>query len=333
MSNKINIILFCSMFYKMKAFLTSIIITFIFTGCSNNSKNNLGNQIQLSTGYVEVEEGKLFYQKFGSGEPIIILHGGPGLDQNYLLPQMLELAKDHELIFYDQRGSGRSLDASIDPKYVTLDQFTEDLEQLRLSLGLKKFIILGHSWGGLLAMNYSVKHSANVSSLILLSSAPADSKGQKSFLDEFAIKTKPVIHKIPALFNDKEFAKLNARQINQLYRDLFSVYFENHLGIKKLTLTMNKKSAVSGAKVNAIMSKTSLLKFNLFPSLRKLNIPTLIIHGNQDIVPVSTATEIKEAIPGSEIIYLDNCNHFPYIEKPTELFRSIRNFLAKVKNR
>ncbi|XVN42773.1 MAG: alpha/beta fold hydrolase [Candidatus Rickettsia vulgarisii] len=229
-------------FYNLNRLLAYMIMLFIVTGCHNDHKiNNFNYQNQISSGYIEVDNGKLFYQKFGSGKPMIIVHGGPGLDQSYLLPQMLELAKDHELIFYDQRGSsGNSLEASLNPKYVSLDQFSEDLEKLRLGLGLTKFTLVGHSWGGLLSMNYAIKHPENVSSLILLNLVPADYRGQKSFIDELTNRTKPIQHKISALFNYKEFQNLDNEQINKLYKDFFSVYFNDPSEVFKLSLKMNK---------------------------------------------------------------------------------------------
>jgi pimeloyl-ACP methyl ester carboxylesterase len=89
------------------------------------------------------------------------------------------------VIFYDQRGSGRSLEARIDSKYISSDQFVKDLEKLRLELGLKKIALIGPSWGGFLSMSYAIKYSVNVSSLILVGSVPADYKGQKAFSVEF----------------------------------------------------------------------------------------------------------------------------------------------------
>ena len=133
-------------FHKLQVLFVFVLLLFGVIGCHNaQDKNSISYQHHIyssNSGYVAVENGKLFYQKFGSGDPIIVVHGGPGLDQGYLLPQMLELAKDHELIFYDQRGSGHSLEASIDPKYVTADQFAEDLEKLRSKLGLKKIVLI-----------------------------------------------------------------------------------------------------------------------------------------------------------------------------------------------
>lgn len=88
----------------------------------------------------------MFYQKFGSGGiPFVVLHGGHGLDQTYLQPQMLELAKNHEIIFYEQRGSEKSLETNFTPAQINLEQFTKYLEELRKQLKLDKFILLGHS--------------------------------------------------------------------------------------------------------------------------------------------------------------------------------------------
>ena len=105
-------------------------------------------------GFVAIADGSLYYDEIGHGIPIIIVHGGPGvLDQGYLQPQLFQLAAEHRLIFYDQRGSGKSLNTKLDEKHINIDQFVEDLEVLRTSLGLEKFILMGHSWAGYLQCN------------------------------------------------------------------------------------------------------------------------------------------------------------------------------------
>lgn len=326
-------------FHKLHVLVTCTLVLFTVTGCHNIKDNNaISRRQQVSSsqsGYISVESGKLFYQRFGKGDPIIVVHGGPGLDQSYLLPQMLELAKDHEVIFYYQRGSGRSLEASIDPKYISNDQFAKDLEALRLELGLKKVALIGHSWGGFLSMSYAIKYPANVSSLILVGSAPADYQGQKAFADEFNKRTQSIKHKIDPLFNDKTLSALSKERINQAYSDLFSVYFEEPSNVQKLTLDMSQESAISGLNVLSLMLKTSYFTpdCNLIPALRRLTVPTLIIHGNQDIIPVDTAKTIQKAISGSKVVYLNDYGHFPYIEKPNEFFSSIRSFLSKVEKK
>jgi proline iminopeptidase len=244
---------------------------------------------------------------------------------------MLELAKDHEVIFYDQRGSGKSLETEINPSYINIDQFTKDLEALRNHLGLRKFILLGHSWGGFLGMNYAVTYPEHISALILLNTAPADYKGHQAFVEEFIKRTQPIKDQIMPLFKYQDFEKLKSSEISELYRKLFSVYFYDPKDAAALTLNMSEASARSGFKVMEEMSKTSWLRpnNNLFPQLKRLNVPTLIVHGDEDIVPLWTAQEIKEAIPNAQIDSLEQCGHFVYIEKPEQFFLLLNSFLSK----
>lgn len=279
-------------------------------------------------GYVKIDAGSMYYRDTGNGTPIIVLHGGPGLDQGYLQPQLFQLADNHRVIFYDQRGSGKSLDTPLDDSHLNTQQFVKDLEDLRSELGLEKLILMGHSWGGFLAMQYAIDHPDRLIALILLNSAPADFNGQKAFIDEFQTRTKDISNDLKPFFAFDDFKRLNASQISDLYRKLFSVYVYNPKDIQNLSLNFNVTAAQSGFKVMEEMSKTSWLKpgINLFPALKSLNVPTLVLHGKQDIVPVWTAVEIQQAIPNAEIVVLDQCGHFPYIEQPTQFFKAIDQY-------
>lgn len=287
------------------------------------------------SGIIEVDHGKLFYQGFGKGQPIVVVHGGPGLDQTYLQPQLISLSTKNEIIFYDQRGSGKSFETDIKKENINIDKFVEDLETLRKSLGIDKFILMGHSWGGLLSMKYAINYPDNLSALVLLNTAPADYNGQKAFIDEFGVRTKDIHDNIKPLFAFDDFKKLDENEISNAYRKLFSAYIFDQEKIKDLNLRFNVASAQSGFKVMEEMSKTSWLQpgIDLFPQLKKLKVPTLVLHGKQDIVPAWTAKEIHEAIPNSEITMLDDCGHFPYIEKPKEFFSSLELFLGKAKDK
>ncbi len=309
-----------------KRFAISLACLFLPLFLVHCTQNNQPKPNQ--SGYVKVDHGRLFYQIFGQGDPIVILHGGPGLDQTYLQPQMLELAKDHQVIFYDQRGSGQSLQTAMIPRYVNLEQFTNDINDLRTELKLKKITLIGHSWGGLLALNYAHQYPKTVSHLILLNSAPADDKGNNAFLDEFNKRTAGIKNKIKPFFNYNDFEKLSVDQITQIYKDIFTVYFYNQKNIDQLTLNFNKDSALSGFKVmNMIGSPIKDGKF--LKSLHTLKVPTLIIHGEQDVISVNSARKIQTTIPNAQGIYLAECGHFSYIEKPDEVFKAIRAFLGK----
>lgn len=244
---------------------------------------------------------------------------------------MLELAQEYELIFYDQRECGASLGESLNSQYINIDQFSQDIESLRSQLGYEKMNLLGHSWGAMLAMNYVIKYPQNVTSLILLNSAPVSESGEQAFREVLAARIKSIQEKMSTFFDEQAVQQLNAEQINQLYRDLFSIYFYESNKVEELSLKMSHKAALNGFRVRPLLlDSSSKVRQNLSISLRALKVPTLIIHGDHDIVPPNTAQEIKETISESKIIYLKNCDHFPYIEAPEMLFSSIKSFLSEL---
>ena len=122
--------------------------------------------------YVQIGDARLFTRVVGSGPPMIVLHGGPDFDHTYLLPELDRLAQHARLIYYDQRGRGRSADG-VRPEDVTLASEMSDLDGLRHSIGVESVGLIGHSWGGLLAMEYAARHPDRVTRLILLNTAPA----------------------------------------------------------------------------------------------------------------------------------------------------------------
>jgi proline iminopeptidase len=99
---------------------------------------------------------KLFVRDVGQGRPIIVLHRGPDFDHSYLLPELDRLADSHRLIYYDQRGRGRSA-AGVRPEDVTLASDITDLDAVRKQFRLGSVILLGHSWGTVLALEYALR--------------------------------------------------------------------------------------------------------------------------------------------------------------------------------
>src|SRR5215216_257189 len=122
-------------------------------------------------GYIPVEKAQLYYREIGQGQPIVVLHGGPDFDSNYLLPDLDRLSDSFRLIYYDQRGRGRSAE-NVRAEDVTIHSEIQDLESLRRYFKMESLAVLGHSWGGLLAVEYAVRHPDRLSHLILMNSAP-----------------------------------------------------------------------------------------------------------------------------------------------------------------
>ena len=121
---------------------------------------------------IPVGHASLYARDIGRGQPIIVLHGGPDFDHSYLLPDLDRLADAFRLIYYDQRGRGRSAD-HVRPEDVTLASEVADLDEVRRHFHLESSALLGHSWGAVLALEYALRHATRVSHLILMNPAPA----------------------------------------------------------------------------------------------------------------------------------------------------------------
>ncbi len=120
----------------------------------------------IESGFVDANGVLIYYEALGKGEPLLIVHGGPGASHDYFLPYLLPLARTNRVIFIDERGSGKS-EKLEDPKGYTVENMVEDVEAVRDHLGLGKISLLGHSYGGVLAQAYAFKYQANLSHLIL----------------------------------------------------------------------------------------------------------------------------------------------------------------------
>src|SRR5882757_5099395 len=125
-----------------------------------------GNVYDIREGYVDAGGVMIYYKVFGRGEPLVLLHGGPGASHDYFLPYLTPLARHYQLVFIDERGSGRSQTLE-DVSAYTVENMAEDVEAVRQALGLGQISLLGHSYGGVLAQAYALKYQKNLSHLIL----------------------------------------------------------------------------------------------------------------------------------------------------------------------
>ncbi|HEV7239343.1 MAG TPA: alpha/beta fold hydrolase [Thermoanaerobaculia bacterium] len=132
--------------------------------------------------FVDAGNGiRLWYAERGHGSPLIVIHGGPGMDHATLAADLAPLERRHRVIYYDQRGGGRST-LPADETLLTIDHHVRDLEALRRHLGLKKVTLLAHSFGPAIAALYAIRHPENVERMIFLGPIPPR-KG--SFFEEY----------------------------------------------------------------------------------------------------------------------------------------------------
>ena len=277
----------------------------------------------VEEGLREINGTLLYTKAMGEGEPILILHGGPGMDHTYFLPQIAELAETHKLIFFDQRVSGRS-SLDVDSSAITMRHFIDDIEEIRKTFNLGKMNLMGHSWGGLLAMFYGITYPESLKSLMILNSTPASS--------ELMAKTLPTLTPEDSLqrleiLNSDAFKNRESAAFEKLLRIHFRGAFYDRSLADSLTLTFQPDFAETSVKLQNLFK--DIASYDIHDDLSKINCPTLVVHGDHDDNPLEGSKKIHENIPDSKFVLLKNCGHFPFVEAPDEFFKTIRDFLSQ----
>jgi proline iminopeptidase len=283
-------------------------------------------------GYAPVENGALFCREVGQGQPIILIHGGPDFDHTYLLPDMDRLADAYHLIYYDQRGRGKSSD--VPPADVSIQSEVEDIERLQQSLQLEKAAVLGHSFGGILAMEYAIRHPERTSHLILMNTAAASQADYFVLRDEIRRRKSVYQEELDALTASAAYQQGDPDAVTAYYRIQYGTTIRQpeHLDrlMAQMRLNFTNGGVLRGRAIEQqLYTETwNSSEFDLFPRLKRLSVPTLVIHGDDDFVPLECAAHIAQAIPGARLVVLPDCGHFAYIEAPDKLRKELADFFA-----
>jgi proline iminopeptidase len=265
---------------------------------------------------------------------MIVLHGGPDFDISYLLPELDRLSDKFHLIYYDQRGRGRSAD-NVKPEDVTLESEMADLDEVRAHFHLDKVVLLGHSWGTVLALEYALRHPERVSRLVVMDPAPASAADIQRFVKERAEKWPVLMELRKAIASTAAYKQADPDAVVAYYRVHFKPAFARSEDYEKLILKMQarfieqgkegilKSRAVEDRLVNETWAAPN--GYDLHPRLKGLNIPAVVITGDHDFFPFA-AEHIAQAIPGARLVTLKDCGHFPYLECPAPLRTTIDAF-------
>ncbi len=270
---------------------------------------------------VAVNGVTLLERRIGAGPPVVVLHGGPGADHNYLLPGFDALATGRTLIYYDQRGGGRSPVPREVP--VGWREQVADLEALREVWGLARLTIAGYSWGGMLAMLYAIAHPARVERLALVSAAPVWRAAREEFERRFQERTmSPELQAARKALRDSGLRDRDpAAHAQRLFELAVAGYFHDPARARALTpfrVTERTRAEVWD----------SLGDFDLRPALRALRVPALVLHGDDDPIPAESAHEAADCL-GAEFVLLGDCGHVPYVEAFDAFVRQLDRFLPR----
>ncbi len=272
-----------------------------------------------STGFRGVRGVQIFERRIGDGLPTVVLHGGPGAHHDYLLPGFDALAHNRELIYYDQRGGGRSPVSRETP--VGWREHVADLEELRQQWQVELLTLAGYSWGGLLALLYAVEFPEHVARLALVSPAPAWREARQEFERRFAER-----NLAPDL--QRRRAELRASGLKEQDQDgyarrLFELsvapYFFDPARAHDLT-----PFRVTGRTQQEVWA--SLGNYDLRPAISRLSVPAIVLHGEADLIPLDTARRVAQLL-GAAFHSLPDCGHVPYVEAHDEFVRLLEGFL------
>ena len=274
----------------------------------------------------------LFCRDVGDGPPIVVLHGGPDFDHCYFLPELDRLADAFRLIYYDQRGRGRSADG-VRPEDVTLASELDDLDRVRSHFGLESITVLGHSWGGVVAMAYAIRHPDRVSHLILMDTGPASADDWRVLREELVRRRDPRDQEeMKAIAATDAYARGDLSAEAEYYRRHFRMTLRQPELLEALVARLRANFTPDGVVLaraieHRLYDGTSRAEgWSLFPALRELDLPTLLLHGEYDFIPVDLAERIAEAVPGARLSLLPGCGHFTFLEAPEPVFAEISRF-------
>jgi pimeloyl-ACP methyl ester carboxylesterase len=281
----------------------------------------------LTSGFTTNTDVPLYWCTYGQPGTarVLVLHGGPGASHDYLLPQMLRLAQSRELVFYDQRGGGRSrADATVP---VSWQVHVDDLARLAAELRVDPLVVIGYSWGGLLAALHAVEAASGRSTIrpeamLLIDPAPASRRHRAAFEAEFARRqASPEIQSLRAELAASGLRERDPEAYRQRAFELsVAGYFADPNAARDLT-----PFRVVGRVQQAVWQ--SLGDYDIVPHLSSVRARALVVHGRQDPIPLESSEACARAL-GAQLVVLDRCGHVPYVEQPEALFEVAEAFLG-----
>lgn len=277
---------------------------------------------------IQVGDIAVAYRSDGEGKPLLALHGGPGLGYAYMRP-LDRWAEEFQLIYYDQRGSGRTPVG--DEARLSVSGGLEDLDGLREAFGLQRANLVGHSFGALIALMYAARYPDRTASLVLLNPAPpltmelaeqlgANMGARRTPEDDAAQK---------AIAASAPFRRRDPEAVERFVLNVYLPFFKDRRTAGTLGLGF---TAITAANVLGLEDRfvEELQALDPLTVLSRIRCPTLIVHAELDPTPIGASQLLAERIPVAELTVLQGAGHFAHVEEADLLARSVLPFIRKV---
>lgn len=290
---------------------------------------NLGRLDRRGT--LDVSGVELIYWLEGSNadaRPLLVLHGGPGLGSRYLRAPLTATLGDHRvLVFYDQRGSGYSEGADA-PDELTIDRFVADVDAVRAAAGVASIDILGHSFGGLLALHYALAHPDRVGHLVLVDPDPPSRPLWETYKQRLETRTAPEEAATMASIVAQPDWGSNPEATEAWFAIRMRAYVSDpdraaYINMPFDEMTLNNYTITYPA------IRENLGEWDLHDKLAGVIAPTLIVAGSDSIFPPEAMQSLDDVLSDSRLVFLENVGHFPFIEAPEAFRRLVVPFLER----
>lgn len=271
-----------------------------------------------------IRDASLFVEVVGSGPPLVLMHGGPGLDHVSLTP-FRTLADRHAVVFYDHRGNGRSTGTPVES--MTFDNLTADADALRAALGFDRWAVLGHSFGGHVALEYALRYPDRVSRLILLDTA-GDSRWSQEGAARilagrgFDRKTVAVARRFySGRIAPKDFVRASMRLLPA---------YDHRFSLIRLAREMIEGGWRMRARPEALIFGGRMMRgWSVMDRLGEIRVPTLVMAGRSDFLfPPECQALLAAGIPMARLHIVERAGHNPQSERPGETLATVAAFLA-----
>jgi proline iminopeptidase len=269
---------------------------------------------------VEIDGVPIRYVVDGGGDApsLVVLHGGLGLDHTLYRRTLRPLADDRAVVYFDQRGNGRSVPADVSS--ITMERLADDVVALADHLGLGRHLVLGHSYGAFVAQELALRHPDRLSGMVLVSATPGQ-LGTGEVEDEHGVGP-PFPPEVVALISGpppSDDAEMAAGM-----QDLMPAYFHRP---EALDLAAVEEGTVFRAAAMARGFEV-LASWSAVDRLSSITVPTLVLAGRHDVFTAwPQAHRIASRVPGAEVVVFEDSGHFPWLEEPEAFFERVRAWL------
>lgn len=289
----------------------------------------------ISEGYVDAGSGvRLFYRLIGSGrDTIVIIHGGPGFSSGYFghdLDALAATGRGHALLFYDQRGAGRSTLVK-DSVGVSAPRYAEDLEAVRRHFKFEKLTVLGHSWGAGVVALYAAQYPGRLGRIVIVGGIPLTAQGLAAFFGGVRARrdsaTLRRMNQWEARLEANPEDLTACRESNALF---FRPFFVDTTGatLRRIDFCGDAPPARRNSLVVNRYTWASLGAYDWRPVMQQVAAPTLIIHGEREVIPMEYAREWAATMPNGRLLIMRGLGHFLYVEDPVRFFSAVDAFLS-----